>query len=137
MKINFSRPARRLFILLNYLFLISMTGFYELALDFHKQDLFLILAGVSFILLAITFTVVYVRTGLWSFAHRKFSMLDEREVQVSLSSLRYAYAIFTVIALIIIYLVSVFEVSLSILLAAAMVYLAHILPASIIAWNSR
>lgn len=88
-----------------------------------------------------SFVDVHVGTGLWRFVHAPHERLDEREVQVARDSLRHAYAIFTVVALAAMLLVAVFNVRgfgrLGVLVPAAMIYFAHTLPSSVLAWTEK
>lgn len=104
---------------------------------------------VGLMLFTLTFFQVYGRTGLWKFVHMPLERLDEREVQVIHHSLRVAYTIFTVIALLYILVLTLGiqffagltdpdgDFSLGSVVFAAFIYLSHILPASIIAWSER
>ena len=92
---------------------------------------------VSFILLLSSLIPAYFTTRIWQFIHMPVSKLDERELHVTSHALRYAYGIFTVIALVTFYLYSLAELQVSVILAGGMLYFAHILPASIIAWTGK
>ena len=63
--------------------------------------------------------------------------LDERELQVTNTGLKYAYAIFTVTALVAIYWHAITEIQVNGLTAAGLLYLAHILPATVIGWREE
>jgi len=70
--------------------------------------------------------------------HTSSKSLDEREMQVVLSAVRYAYGIFAIICLILIYAFAVAEKqAIDVLLAGALLYLAHTLPAAIIGWKEK
>lgn len=88
-----------------------------------------------------SFVDVHVGTGLWTFVHAPHERLDEREAQVARDSLRHAYAIFTVVALAIMLLVAVLDVRgfgrLGVLVPAVMIYFAHTLPSSVLAWTEK
>jgi len=93
---------------------------------------------VSLILIIITFIGVHFKTGLWRLVHTKVENLDEREIQVTHESLRYSYSILSVILLLIIFamaLTSVEKDASGMVLFASVIYLAHTLPSSIIAWR--
>jgi hypothetical protein len=98
----------------------------------------------------VSFIIIYVKTRLWRFVHTKVDRLDERERQLTYESLRYAYAIFTVICLSYILVSSLVAPRLAVnvltpddypsfglVMMWVLLYLAHILPASIIAWTER
>lgn len=137
MKMKISKQGFRYLIVFNYIFLIAMIVLFEFGRLHPDQGIYFWGTGTSLVLLAITFILVYVRTGLWGFVHRKFSQYDEREMLISLVSLRYAYGIFTVVTIAFLFFVSLVEIRLSLLPAAALLYLAHILPASILLWDKK
>ena len=92
----------------------------------------------------ITFIPVYGRTGLWKFVHTRADNLDEREVLVTYESLRHAYAVFSVITLIFIQVSALTGFgkdwvgdSTGQVVFWWFFYLAHTLPASVIAWTAR
>jgi hypothetical protein len=94
---------------------------------------------LAVILVITTFVPVHVRTGLWRLAHARVDKLDEREIQQTLRSLRHAYVIFSIIALLII--LSLVFVDLGgrteqLIVFWVLLYLAHTLPSSILAWTS-
>jgi hypothetical protein len=79
-----------------------------------------------------------VSTGLWRLVHAGEDEIDEREMQLTLGSLKYAYAIFAITVLMGLLLLAVFGYGsqpFRLTLFWAMVYLAHTLPSSIIAWS--
>ena len=70
--------------------------------------------------------------------HTSYKNLDEREMLVILNALKYAYSIFTIICLIIIYAFAITEYyQIDILLAGGLLLLAHTLPAAIVGWNEK
>jgi hypothetical protein len=103
----------------------------------------LLIGGVSICLAVwlVSFITVHVRTGLWKFAHTKVDDLDERQVQVAHEALRYSYAAFTVICL----LIMLFNATtgyrghymFDAILPVSLLYFAHILPSSVIAWTEK
>ena len=98
----------------------------------------MIIAGIgSFILLLSSIIPTYFTTRIWQFNHMPVSKLDERELQITSHALRYAYGIFTVIAVVTFYLYSLTGLQVSVILAGGMLYFSHILPASIIAWTGK
>ena len=90
---------------------------------------------IAIILLSITIFFVYLKTGLWGFTHRVLKKLDEREIILTSKSLRIAYTIFSVGILILMTITSLTNFSLHMVTIAGLILFAHILPASIIAWN--
>ena len=137
MKKEISRKSRRFGVVINYIALILLNIFYEMIKRTDATEISTTGAITSFILILITFIIYYYRTHIWHFIHAKIEELDEREILVIHNSLRYAYGVFAVIALVIIYLYSLSEGRVSLILAISMIYFAHILPASIIAWKEK
>lgn len=94
---------------------------------------------ISIILVIVTFVPVHVRTGLWRLAHARIESLDEREIQQTLQSLRHAYIIFSIIALLIILSLVFLDLggqTEQLVVFWTLLYLAHTLPSSILAWTS-
>ena len=83
----------------------------------------------------VSFILTYIRTKAWKQVHRSFKTLDEREAGQIYESLRVAYGIFTVIALVVLFVYSLTELQVSIVIFASLLYLAHVLPASLIVWK--
>jgi heme/copper-type cytochrome/quinol oxidase subunit 2 len=106
MKKEKSRSARRTWVLVNYLCLLSLVN-------------------------------LYVRTGLWTFVHRPIGKLDERELMQGNTTLRIAYSIFSMVVLLFLLAVAVFGFEVDIVMVVVLLLLAHILPASIIAWTGK
>jgi hypothetical protein len=97
----------------------------------------LILSG-AVVLGIITFMRVFWRTRLWKVTHAGFGALDERQIQVVYESLRTSYWIFTVVCVVILYVNSVMEKGhVSVLVAGSVLYLAHTLPAAVVAWTEK
>lgn len=142
MLIKESRPARRFWVFVNYCSLFLLLILWNALPWFGADDRFRLLSLVLFIpLTVISFIFVQIRTGLWMLVHRKADDLDERELQDTLVALRYAYSIFAVICLFVLLAQAiVFEkeiIFVDVLLASSLIYLAHSLPASILAWTKR
>ncbi len=142
MQIRESRPRRRRWVFVNYCSLLLLLIFWNALPWLEVDDLFRLLSLVLFIpLIVISFVIVQVRTGLWMLVHRKPDDLDERELQNVLVALRYAYGIFAVICLAVLFTQAVVPeveiVFIDVLLAASLLYFAHSLPASILAWTMR
>jgi hypothetical protein len=142
-----SRPARRTGVIVNYLSAtITATVFCLGEYGGWTGTLALICLG-ALISLAISVFVTLVKTGFWRLTHTSVEKLDEREIQITHTSLRYAYRIFGVLALVAIALLFLsmrFSLltltpggypSLALATYVATIYLNQTLPASIIAWN--
>lgn len=128
-----SEKLRKTLVIINYMGLFLILGGFEFRIEFSNY-LFQSLMAAGILMLSISFYLVYYKTGIWSFSHKPFKLLDEREVQVSANATRFAYAIFTVTMLVLVYLYALAEMSFSVVFAACMIYFAHIIPASVIAW---
>jgi len=133
-----NREKRRLMVILNFFFLLLLwVGFYLSRLLGYPIPL-LILAGSGLILLIISFLQLYIKTGLWSLVHSSFSKLDERQIQSIYKALRFSYSIFTILILIVIYSNFVLGIAfIDAVLGIILIYLAHILPAAILAWTEK
>jgi hypothetical protein len=144
-----SLARRRRAVVVNYLSLIIlsvsiMASEYRWGTVWPFVGIFLSLAGFI-----VTFVQVYGRTGLWKFVHLPLKELDERETQLIYRTLQVAYTIFTVVALLYILALTLKiqffagltdpsgDFSFGNVVFAVFIYLSHILPASIIAWNER
>jgi len=79
----------------------------------------------------------FFKTGLWQFTHKSLKMLDEREMELTSKSLRIAYAIFTVVVLALLLAIAITSVAIDVVMVAALILFAHLLPASIIAWTQK
>jgi hypothetical protein len=85
-----------------------------------------------------SFNKAFIKTKYWKMVHTKSKNLDEREMNVVLNALKYSYSIFTILCLVIIYSFAIFEFyPIDVVLAGGLLFLAHILPASIVGWNEK
>ena len=137
MEKQLSQTKRRVGVLLSYLSLIVVVLLFEYC---TKNDWNLTFSIIEIALLAIfisSFIITFIKTGLWQFSHKKIKNLDEREIIVTSKSLRISYSIFTIIAVFLIFILGITNLSISVVAAASLLIIAHILPASIIAWNSK
>lgn len=101
----------------------------------------ILLAGLEILLVlaaVITFYKAYWKTGLWRLSHKKTEKLDEREMQLISDSLRVSYSVFTIVTLLIIYAFAVIEKGpVDVVIAAGLLYFAHILPSAILGWRGK
>ncbi|UCG61377.1 MAG: hypothetical protein JSV52_13810 [Candidatus Zixiibacteriota bacterium] len=139
-----SRSKRKMWVILNYASLILVIVMFYWADQSDLAAPVAIVGLTALILFVISFIVVYARTGLWKFVHTKVEKLDERQMLVTYESLRHSYAVFAVVCLLVFLAAEliVHEFSGGYKLAlmpviAALIYLAHVLPASVIAWTER
>jgi len=132
------RKQNRYWILLNYLSLIAVLVFFYTG-KYFQWPLFSVIFEIgSVAILIISFFRIFIKTKFWRMVHTSSKNLDEREMQVVLYGLKYAYSIFTIICLIIIYVFAIAEYKpIDVLLAGGLLYLAHTLPATIVGWNEK
>jgi len=139
-----SKSGRRVIIILNYIAATLVVTFFYLGDRSDWAGHWLIAAIIALAVVIVTFIPVYSRTGLWKFVHTGVDKLDEREALLTYESLRRSYRIFSVIILLFIQL-SYFtgfgdrwvSDSTSQVVFWCIFYLAHTLPASVIAWTAR
>ncbi len=127
-------------ITINYGFLLSILLFACAGEAFGWTVWVKVCFWLSVIAGLLTFFTVHVMTGLWRLVHAKVDTLDEREIQLTLGSLRYAYGFFSVTALLAILVMAVFgfgSQTLRLVVFWVLLYLAHTLPSSVIAWTER
>lgn len=136
-----SAKRRRAGVVLNYLSLVLFLALFRAGLpggwSVAKAAAIVAVLAVS----VWSFVDVHVGTGLWRLAHAPHDRLDEREIQMTRDSLRYAYAVFSVVALIVMFVVAIFGIrgfgQLGVLVPAVLTYAAHTLPSSVIAWTEK
>ena len=140
MAVQTSKSTRRLLIAINYLCVVLLLVLYAAGKYLGwNLPVVIALAAVAVILL-VSFVLAHIKTRLWRLAHAKAESLDERQIQVTHESLRHSYSIFTVISLLTLLIIAVLsggDDSMLILIFAGLLYLAHTLPSSIIAWKER
>ena len=133
---------RRIGVVLNLLSLFLFLVFYYAGRALG-WDRLLLIGGVSVCLAVwlVSFITVHVRTGLWKFVHTRVDDLDERQAQVAHEALRYSYATFTVICLLIMFFNATTgyrgHYMFDAILPASLLYVAHILPSSVLAWREK
>lgn len=138
-----SRVRRRIRVVLNYLFLLIMNVCFYLVTE--KVDAIHLVDAVgigALVLVAITFRRVHKKTGLWKLTHTKAANLDERQLQITHNALSQSYSWFTVICLLIMMVHAVLyrlipglNLVITVPLVGSLIYLAHTLPGSILAWT--
>ncbi len=140
MAIETSKSTRRILITVNYLCVVLLLVLFAVGKYLGwSLPVAIALVAVAVILL-ISFILAHIKTRLWRLVHTKAENLDERQMQVTHESLRQSYGIFTVISLAILLIIAVMsggDDSMLILIFAGLLYLAHTLPSSIIAWTER
>lgn len=125
------------FMMINYLSLIFIVLTFQYLKDVEWTWMF-ISSEVFFItLFVISFYYAYFKTGAWSFVHLSVNDLDERELILVRKILRLSYAIFTIVAISIMLILSLTDMRINIVFTVALIYFAHILPASILVVKNR
>jgi uncharacterized membrane protein len=140
MATEMSKPTRRLLVAVNYLCVVLFLVLYAVGKYLGWSLPVAIALAAVVVILLVSFILAHIKTRLWRLAHTKAENLDERQIQVTHESLRYSYGIFTVISLAILLIIAVIsgdDDSMLILIFASLLYLAHTLPSSIIAWTER
>jgi hypothetical protein len=137
MRKSLSRTQRRVGVLLNYAALAMIPVIFAIgeAVDWSP----ITIGGMIACALLVVATLVryHVGTGLWKLVHTKVADLDERQVQVTHGALRHSYSIFTILCLVGLLWKSIFHARGPdlIIIFAGLLYLAHTLPSSILAWT--
>ena len=131
---------RRLGVVVTFISLFSIVSIFEYGRIEHllERDIILQITGiVSLIVFIVSIVFTFIKTGLWKFTHKSLNKLDEREIALTGKSLRYAYSIFTVFLMLLLFSFSIFDKHLSVVLVASLLIFAHLLPASVIAWTEK
>ncbi|MFC1730730.1 hypothetical protein ACFL6I_10395 [candidate division KSB1 bacterium] len=139
MEQEISKRKRRIGIIVNYLSLIFIIILIQAGKPYGLDTALLLTGALGALIVGlISFISVYWKTRLWRLVHTSFKELDERQIHVVYNSIRYSYGIFCILCLIIIYFNAIVEkTNIDISTAGGFLYLAHILPASIIAWTEK
>ena len=149
MRREVSKPTRRIGVIINYLSLVLFILLFSLGM--HRGWRIPIIVGetVALTIVLVSFVYLYVKTRLWKFVHASIEELDERQVHIMHDALRYSYSIFSVVTLsylLILTLTTRFSIdtltpsgsaSLGMIILCGLIYIAHTLPASIIAWTEK
>jgi len=130
-----SRNARRAGVIFTFAMLIATVALFYVVKTEGFRAWSAVALSAAVVATIVMSAVFYIRTGLWRFVHRDFAGYDEREAGVALGALRFAYAIFTVVALGLMLIASATAFEIHVVLVAGLILSAHILPASVIAWN--
>ena len=134
-----SLKNRKWLISINLITLCATIIFFEVFKEMFKtaeRTLFLVgILAVLLLIIIVTYYIVFYKTRLWHLVHISDKKLDERELQVTNTGLKYAF--FTVTVLVAIYWHAIAEINVNGLTAAGLLYLAHILPATVIGWREE
>ena len=132
------RKANRYWILLHYFSLISVLVFFYTGKYLHWPIVTVIFEIGFLVIFIISFIRAFINTKFWKLVHTSTKSLDEREMQVILNALKYAYSIFAIICLVIIYAFAIAEYQpIDVLLAGALLLFAHTLPAAVVGWKEK
>ena len=134
MDIRKSIKRRRIGVIITYLSLFSIVMIFEYCTIKQWSIFFKIIEIAAITVFIGSYIITYFKTGLWQFTHKSLDKLDEREITLTSRSLRYAYGIFTVLIL---FLFTIIDLKVNMVLVSSLIFFAHILPASIIAWTEK
>lgn len=135
---NKTKHSRRLAVLINYFSIIVILAlFYIVRLGILKT-VFIAFEIIPLIAILLSFRHAFVKTDLWKMTHASYKKLDEREIQVVFKATSISYSLFAIATLVIIYIFILSGLGqIDALLAVCLLYIAHILPGSVIAWNEK
>jgi len=139
------QTRRRFLVALNYLSLILMNVCFYFVVRSRGASHLVDAAGLlALALVIVTFIQGHLKSGLWKLTHTKGDRLDERELGITHYALGLAYNWFTVICLsillthaVVFSLVPDLDFGITMPLVVSLIYLAHTLPGSILAWTQR
>ncbi|OYT16295.1 MAG: hypothetical protein B7C24_08520 [Bacteroidetes bacterium 4572_77] len=124
----------RVLVLINFISLMGLALVFEFAKKSHWSNALLVVEVLLILLFLVSFVFAFVKTGLWQFTHKSIGALDEREMELTSKSLRYAYGIFTIFLLGMLLLYALFSLPISIVFVVVFLIFAHLLPAMVLAW---
>lgn len=139
MELKRSKPRRRAVVVLNYAAVIAILVLFAFG-QYRDWNTSLVVAVIAIAAVALmSFLMLHVKTHLWWLVHTKAENLDERQIQLTHESLRYSYGIFAIITLLVLLYLGIMhrEDSMLMVVFASLLYLAHTLPASVIAWIEK
>lgn len=128
---------RRMLVSFHLTMLASFIVFFEWNDRVGPDTTLIAIAVASFVLLLITFYLLFFRTGLWQFTHRKWEKHDEREKELAFISLKYSYPIFAIAILIILYTYSLTHRQVGLFMSVGLIYFAQIMPSVVLAWRQK
>jgi len=144
-----SKPARRFGVIVNYLSVLLLAVLFCWGEYTHWSVPLAVVAILAVVCVAVSFYCTLITTDLWRLTHTNAQDLDEREIQVTHTSLRHSYMIFSSVCLAIIafMIVSVRfsfftlthrgHYSFGLIVLICLQYLVQTLPASILAWREK
>jgi len=137
--------GRRVQVTVNYAALLLMNiAFYFVYKGRNASHIYDVIGLISIVVVGVTFRSVHWKTGIWKLTHARSKELDERELSLTHWALSQSYAWFTVICLVIMLAFALSsrmnicpQYTISIPLVGSLIYLAHTLPGSMIAWKGE
>jgi hypothetical protein len=128
----------RLWITLNLISLIALIVFFYLGKFSKWQIIYISTETLSIALFITSFYLGFIKTNFWKLVHSKSQNLDEREISVVLTGLKYSYSTFTILCIGTVYIFAFMDFQfIDVVFAAGLLYLAHILPAAVVGWNEK
>lgn len=140
MQRHMPKSNRRIAVVINYSCVVLFLVFFYAGNYFGWSLPVVTGTVVAVAVVLISFALLHIRTRLWKLVHTRIENLDERQVQVTHESLRQSYGIFSVLSLIVLMCIALFggrRDSTLMIIFASLLYLAHTLPSSIIAWTEK
>ena len=134
-----SAAKRRLAVITNYGFLLLTLAMGLAARSLGWTLSTIVCFWLSVVVVLVTFYPLHIRTGLWRLAHTRVDRMDEREIHQTLGALRHAYIVFSISALTVILIALILDLggqSTQLVIFWVLLYLAHSLPSSILAWTA-
>ena len=137
--------SRRIQVTVNYAALLLMNiAFYFVYRGRNASHIYDAIGLISIVIVGITFRSAHWKTGIWKLTHSKSKDLDERELSLTHWALSKSYGWFAVICLVIMFAMSLIgrmnicpQYTVSLPLVGSLIYLAHTLPGSMIAWKGE
>lgn len=132
-----SRLWSKVGISISFLTLISIALIFEIC---QSNSWTLFAKTIEFLLIGVFLIVFYfsfIKTKLWQFSHKSLNKLDERELLLINRSLRIGYAVFSIFALLLLLSIALLDLKISILTAASMILIAHLIPPAIIGYQEK
>jgi hypothetical protein len=134
-RINFKNTLR--WMIIHYISLgILIFLFYKPGFAVVKKYT-LLLYLLPLVPLIISFREVYWKTGFWVLTHKTRLPQDKDQLKRYYIVSRESYVVFTIAVIILLFLFSVTGIQIDVFMSASILYLAHILPASLMVLNKN
>ena len=125
-------------VVINFISLILILVIFYAVQWLGLNRIFIIIEILPLTAIIISFNFAFNKSGLWKLVHKSQKKLDEREMQIVHTAIKYSYTLFVIISLVLILLFAVAEGRpIDVLLVASLIYLAHTLPAAVIAFRGE